>query len=78
MVSIGQLKYNVLDARKTSLAQGEAKVVSSFGSFDFVFKLPDTVNMGAASINLTVENLTKCTHTHKFNIQVFIYSVSGY
>jgi uncharacterized protein YfaS (alpha-2-macroglobulin family) len=65
------LNYIVRDARGNEIAKGEGNL-NAFGAFDFRFKLPDNMNLGAANIELnTKSSIPGYQHYHSFQIQEF-------
>jgi alpha-2-macroglobulin len=61
--------YSVRDARGNEIVKGSANL-NAFGAFDFKFKLPDNMNLGAANIQLGTSE-GAWTHYHQFQIQEF-------
>jgi uncharacterized protein YfaS (alpha-2-macroglobulin family) len=65
------LSYIVRDARGNEIGKGAANL-NAFGAFDFKFKLPDNMNLGAANVELnTTSSLAGQQHYHSFQIQEF-------
>jgi alpha-2-macroglobulin len=67
------LRYEVLDARGNTLAEGESEV-GRLGGFDLAFDLPDTPNLGHARVRLNLagsRQLDGTSHSHTFQIQEF-------
>lgn len=65
------LSWSVRDPRNNEIASGTGSL-NAFGAFDLKFKLPDNVNLGYATVNLTTNSsLTGYTHSHRFQIQEF-------
>jgi hypothetical protein len=65
------LNYIVRDARGNEIAKGAGNL-NAFGAFDFRFKLPDNMNLGAANIELnTKSSIQGYQHYHSFQIQEF-------
>ncbi len=67
------LRYEVREARGNKVAEGTAQV-GALGGFDLSFKLPDTVNLGHASITLTASGSGASsgeTHYHSFRVEEF-------
>ncbi|TVP76712.1 MAG: hypothetical protein EA352_05125 [Gemmatimonadales bacterium] len=73
MNGAGHIDYQVSDARGNSLADGSTSL-GGLGGFDLSFDLPDTPNLGAATVRLEVrdtDGLTGTSHTHRFQLQEF-------
>lgn len=69
------VSYTVTDIQGNEISQGRADV-HGLGGFDFVFTLPENVNLGTATVTLTAEELpsaeiTGYTYYHLFEIQEF-------
>lgn len=62
------LKFQVRDARGNEIGKGEAKLTSA-GGFDFMFKLPDSANLGTSRVHLTLSPFGQ--HWHTFQVQEF-------
>ncbi|PKN92309.1 MAG: hypothetical protein CVU44_14300 [Chloroflexi bacterium HGW-Chloroflexi-6] len=68
---LGNVTYQIMDATGNTIGNGEAQV-NAFGGFDFNFKIPEVVNLGAAQINLTSQGgLDGYQYYHSFQIQEF-------
>jgi alpha-2-macroglobulin len=70
--SVSGLSWTLHDSRGNEVAKGDARV-SRFGGFDLGFKLPATMNLGAASLQVeaTGAGLPGSQHTHVFQVQEF-------
>jgi uncharacterized protein YfaS (alpha-2-macroglobulin family) len=64
------LHFEVQDPRGNKIGSGEA-TVGALGGFDFRFKLPDTANLGNASVSLTLPGVSGASYQHSFQIQEF-------
>lgn len=67
------LRYEVREARGNKIAEGSAQV-GALGGFDLAFKLPDTANLGHASLTLTASGSGASsgeTHYHSFRVEEF-------
>ncbi|TXH68297.1 MAG: hypothetical protein E6Q83_14510 [Thiothrix sp.] len=65
------LNYEVLDSAGNKLAEGST-ALTGLGGFNLDFKLPDTPNLGSATINFTVANQAEpIAYSHSFEIQEF-------
>jgi len=68
-----RIAYRVTDSRGNLLVEDQART-STLGGFDLAFDLPDTPNLGDASIELTLESrsgLGNTVHIHRFSLQEF-------
>jgi alpha-2-macroglobulin len=71
--SVERVGYQVIDPRGNELSSGTADV-SSLGGFDLTFTLPEEVNLGYASVQLTAEGAVPSDgrdYYHQFQIQEF-------
>ncbi|MDO9087058.1 MAG: alpha-2-macroglobulin family protein [Anaerolineaceae bacterium] len=72
--SFEQINYRVFDSQGNELVT-DSMNVNSIGGFDFSFKIPDRVNLGAANIQLTlsgnVNGVDGRDYFHYFQIQEF-------
>ncbi len=66
--SASGLSYVLRDSRGNEVGKGQA-ALNAFGGFDFKMKLPDTMNLGAATLQLTA-NSGVSGHQHSLPIQV--------
>ena len=69
---VGAIRYRVMGPRGNEIETGEVEP-TKLGGFDFSFGLPDTPNLGTASVMLTAEGFDGGTagSTHSFEIQEF-------
>jgi uncharacterized protein YfaS (alpha-2-macroglobulin family) len=71
---VKRLSYSLEDSRDNEIAKGLLRL-NAFGGFDARFKLPPTVNLGSAHLELTAEGAPSGTegreHSHSFQIQEF-------
>ncbi len=71
---VSGINYQIVEPQGNTVANGRA-VVNAMGGFDFVFTIPQAVNLGAASINMAAEGslgaLAPGQFTHAFQIQEF-------
>ncbi len=68
-----RVRYRVVDARQNEIAEGETET-TALGGFDLDFEIPETPNLGSASIELTapgVPGVTSRSHRHEFAIEEF-------
>lgn len=68
-----EVRYAVSDARSVEIGKGTTTIDAS-GGFDLAFKLPDTPNLGQASIRLDLQGsagLAGRSATHHFSIEEF-------
>jgi alpha-2-macroglobulin len=63
-----QVKYSVRDARGVVFSEGSADVQNTWGSFDFSFDVPDTINLGNAYMDIRYHNYS---HSHTIQLQEF-------
>lgn len=68
------LRYTIYDARYNEIGSGVA-AVSSLGGFDLAFTLPDNMNLGYASVQLsaagTAGGISNGDYQHSFQVQEF-------
>lgn len=66
------VSYRLADSRGNEIARG-VRSLDSFGGFDVALKLPDTMNLGFATVTLDPEGSTAGSdrHVHRFNVQEF-------
>ncbi len=66
--------YTLRDSRGNEITKGAAQL-NALGGFDTKFKLPPTMNLGGASLNLEAQGGNKTTvdrqHHHNFQVQEF-------
>ena len=64
--------WTLRDSRGNEVAKGHARL-SALGAFDLALKLPPTMNLGQAALQLGVETaaLRGAAHTHGFQVQEF-------
>ncbi|MDQ3688329.1 MAG: MG2 domain-containing protein, partial [Acidobacteriota bacterium] len=66
--------YTLQDSRGNEITKGVAQL-NALGGFDTKFKLPPTMNLGGASLNLEAQGGNKTTvgrqHHHNFQVQEF-------
>jgi uncharacterized protein YfaS (alpha-2-macroglobulin family) len=62
-----QVEYVARDSQGNEIAKG-ARPLSVFGGFDLSLKLPGTMNLGSANLQLTI---TGQQHNHAFEVQEF-------
>jgi alpha-2-macroglobulin len=68
-----EIDYEVTDSRGNVIAEGVAGV-GRLGGFELAFELPDTPNLGNASVRFNLggtRGLEGTSHTHTFQIQEF-------
>lgn len=69
--SASGVSYILRDSRNNEIAKGTAKL-NAFGAFDIELKLPENINLGNQSLQLTaVSNLETKEFTHQFQVQEF-------
>ncbi|HMT94084.1 alpha-2-macroglobulin family protein [uncultured Thiothrix sp.] len=69
--NLKRLNYEVLDSAGNKIAEGKAPF-TGLGGFNLDFKLPDTPNLGAATLSLTVPDQPEMiAYNHSFEIQEF-------
>ncbi len=69
--NLKRLNYEVLDSAGNKIVEGKAPF-TGLGGFNLDFKLPDTPNLGAATINFTVtDQAESIAYNHSFEIQEF-------
>ncbi len=70
----GQINYTITGPQGNELGRGQA-AVTGLGGFDFVFTIPEQVNLGDAWLNLEAANLPDSVnawqYTHTFQILEF-------
>ncbi|MEW6367945.1 MAG: alpha-2-macroglobulin family protein [Acidobacteriota bacterium] len=68
------LLYNVLDSQRNKIVDGRAKV-GALGGFDFSIKLPATMNLGFATVEMSLypepPGAGGCSYGHGFQVQEF-------
>ncbi len=68
------VRYRVVESQGNEIGAGQAQV-NALGGFDFVFSLPEKVNLGQARFYLdavgSFQNLDLYTYEHAFQIQEF-------
>jgi uncharacterized protein YfaS (alpha-2-macroglobulin family) len=66
------VSYQVMDSQGNNIGNGEAQV-NAFGGFDFVYTVPQGVNLGYAQISLSANGvgLSGSQFSHPFQIQEF-------
>ena len=52
--AVSSVTYQLTDNQGNSIGSGQAHV-NALGGFDFVFSIPQTVNLGYAQVNLTAQ-----------------------
>jgi alpha-2-macroglobulin len=68
---VGAIGYRVLDSRGNEVLKGET-AGKPFGGFELAFKLPGTMNLGTARLELRcTANGLAGTHDHTFEVQEF-------
>lgn len=68
---LSRLNYEVLDSAGHKIAEGNTPF-TGLGGFNLDFKLPDTPNLGTATISLTVPDQPEMiAYNHSFEIQEF-------
>ncbi|MCB9561597.1 MAG: Ig-like domain-containing protein [Kofleriaceae bacterium] len=67
---VQSVHYKVVDPIGNELLQGDAKV-DALGGFDTTFKLPDTPNLGYASVYFEAKGRLSGSYYHGFQIQEF-------
>ncbi len=72
--AVTSVAYQVNDAQYNAVGGGQAPV-NALGGFDFVFTLPEQINLGYATLNLSAQgnysSLDGTSYTHNFQIQEF-------
>jgi uncharacterized protein YfaS (alpha-2-macroglobulin family) len=69
--SATSVSYRVKDWQNIEVAKGDCKL-SAFGGFDLNFKLPNTMNLGYSTVELSVTSaLEGAKHSHRFQVQEF-------
>ena len=70
--SVSGLAWTLRDSQGNEVAKGQARV-SGFGGFDLALKLPPTMNLGAALLQIDAAGaaLPGSQHTHVFQVQEF-------
>ncbi len=63
-----KINFTFTDSRSNEITKGTIPI-NNFGAFDVTCKLPDNINLGNASLNLTTPNAT--TFSHRFQVQEF-------
>jgi uncharacterized protein YfaS (alpha-2-macroglobulin family) len=66
--SYRQLEFVARDAQGNEVAKG-TQPLNAFGGFDFALKLPPTMNLGTAYLQLQIAGLAQ--HNHGFEVQEF-------
>ncbi len=65
------INYQIVDPQGNNLNTGQVEV-NAIGGFDFVFTVPEGINLGTASLYLAAESgLAGSQYTHPFQIQEF-------
>jgi len=69
---VSGLAWTLRDSQGNEVGKGDARV-SRFGGFDLALKLPPTMNLGAAVLQLDAAGtaLPGSQHTHGFQVQEF-------
>ncbi len=71
---VGQVTYQITDATYNAIGNGTANV-NTLGGFDFIIKIPQTVNLGSAQIQLNATGnfggLDGTSWVHSFEVQEF-------
>lgn len=70
-----RVRYEVQDSRGNEIAEGETET-TALGGFDLDFEIPETPNLGSASIELRAPGVSGVrsrtrTHSHDFSIEEF-------
>jgi alpha-2-macroglobulin len=68
-----EIRYSLSDSRGNEILNGQTDL-AGLGGFDLSFELPDTPNLGRASLRLNVvgvADLGNTSHVHPFDIQEF-------
>ncbi|HYN01291.1 MAG TPA: Ig-like domain-containing protein, partial [Vicinamibacteria bacterium] len=70
--TVSGLAWTLQDSQGNEVAKGQARV-SGFGGFDLALRLPPTMNLGAAVLQLDAASLSLpgSQHTHVFQVQEF-------
>jgi hypothetical protein len=70
--AVGAVAWTLRDSQGNEVAKGEARV-SSLGGFDLALKLPPTMNLGTAALQLEAAGaaLEGRRYTHAFEVQEF-------
>lgn len=67
------IRYSVVDSRGNTLTEGEG-ALAGLGGFDLAFTLPDTPNLGQATVQFSLTGpagMSTGRHVHSFQIQEF-------
>jgi hypothetical protein len=65
------VSYILRDSRNNEIAKGETQL-NALGGFDFKLKLPDNMNLGYATVQLTgTGNISGYNYGHQFQVQEF-------
>ena len=70
---VKQVSYRLRDARGNEILKGTAPV-SALGGFNMAFKLPDTINLGNTTLELTSDgpsDISQRTYGHSLQVQEF-------
>lgn len=71
---VNRVTYRINDSRGNALGSGRADV-NALGGFDFVFKLPDALNLGYTTLSLNAEGslggMSRQQFNHSFQVQEF-------
>ena len=70
---VKQISYRLRDARGNEILKGTAPV-SALGGFNMAFKLPDTINLGNTTLELTSDgpsDISQRTYGHSLQVQEF-------
>jgi len=64
------LTYVLKDSRGNDVTKGQT-TLNAFGGFDLALRLPKTMNLGPAALNLEVSAPGFCCHVHPLRVQEF-------
>jgi hypothetical protein len=70
---VKEIKYTIKDPRAIEVGNGVV-TLNAFGSFDFVFKTPENINLGKIVVDFEIEKAEKYEaeskkFTHNFIVQ---------
>jgi hypothetical protein len=64
------LSYTLRDSQGNEITKG-TRALSAFGSFDLALKLPPTMNLGDAALQLVLDAQVPASHQHTIKVQEF-------
>ncbi len=70
--AVTSVSYQVIESQGNVVGNGSVQV-NALGGFDFVYKIPDAINLGYASLNLTANGggMNGMQFGHSFQVQEF-------